>query len=323
MNDINFEYVVLRNWDSLPYEVVLGEHSDLDLLVYDFSHFQEIFPEAKLEHKYPRVRMKIPIEDSYIYMDIRHIGDGYYPTDFEKAILDTREWNSRGFYTPNPIHHRIAIAYHAVHHKNGISKEYMPHLGDVTVEQLLQSLKESSIGWSEPTDHSVGKFHAYWKGCTSIVNKSNGNVFKEQTGWLDYDLISNEYDILSNISSPHFPKVYKMDGRIIEIEDCGEHLNQNNIPYDWKEQLKTILSDLAKNKIIHRDIRLDNIMVKNGTLKLIDFGWAKFIGESESKLPPSCLGFPNKPSSGYSDEYSMKCVSKQIEFMMEESLCVS
>lgn len=117
MHDVDFPYVVLRNFENLPDSVEYGDHSDLDLLVYDLEHWREIFPEAKREHHPPRVRFKMPIMDTFIFIDVRSIGDGYFPADFQKAIIETREWNEKGFWTPNPIHHRLGIAYHVVHHR--------------------------------------------------------------------------------------------------------------------------------------------------------------------------------------------------------------
>lgn len=319
LNDISFPYVVLRNWDELPYDVVLGEHSDLDLLVYDRSHFFEVIDCAKEEYPYPRVRVKIPIGNSFIYADIRHIGDDYYPIDFERAILDTRELNERGFFTPNPIHHRIALAYHAVHHKNYISKEYVPWLGDATIPDLLKALQESEIGWVPPKDTTVGTYNGYWKGATSIVEKKDGWVLKTQTNYKDYDLLNNEAVILARATSKHFPNVRAMRGGTLEIEDCGEALSHLNAPSDWKKQLTQILKDLKSHKIVHRDIKLDNLLVKNGTIKLIDFGWARYEHIPDLKEPPTCLGFPNKPSYGFDDQYSMNRVVKQLDYQFEEA----
>ena len=322
MNETGFKYVVLRNWENLPNDVALGEHSDLDLLVYDYQHFMELFPQAVLQYPLPRVRTKIAIGDSYIYADIRHLGDNYYPDDFSNAILETREWNERSFYTPDPLHHRIALAYHAVHHKGAIAPEYRKFLGDSTIEELLEVLKESSVGWTIPNDHTVGHFNGYWKGATSIVNKKDGQIVKTQVNYLDYDLINNEYEILSSLDSIHFPKVYQHFNQTIYLEDCGESLNESNLPENWKIQCQTIVTKLMAAKVIHRDIRLDNLMVKDGIIKLIDFGWAKMESWVEAKPSPSCLGFPNKPSTGFNDQYSMNRVIKQIEYMIEEKASV-
>lgn len=314
MNDINFPYVVLRNWANLPDSVDLGDHSDLDLLVYDLDHWKEIFPEAKAEFPYPRVRYKITVGDTYIFADLRHLGDGYYPADFEKAILDTREWNENGFFTPNPIHHRIALAYHVVHHKN--QNTYPEHLGNVSVKELLESLKESNIGWVNPVDRSVGDFHPYWKGATSVVYKDSDRVIKKQTGFMAYGLIENERRILKKLNSIHFPKLIEELEDRISIEDCGKPLTIDNLPNDWKVQLISILMELKDEGVTHRDIKPDNLMVKDNIIKLIDFGWAILDGEQDT--PPSCLGFPYKASWGFDDSFSMKKIIKEFEFHLEE-----
>lgn len=319
LNDISFQYVVLRNWENLPDSVELGDHSDLDLLVYDFNHFLEVFPEAKAEFPYPRVRFKLAIGDDYIFMDVRHIGDGYYPADFEQAVLDTREWNEKGFYTPNPIHFRMALVYHVVHHKN--QNTYPTHLGTMTVKEGLEALKESNIGWVAPTDKSVGTFNPYWKGATSVVSKTDGMVIKKQTGFMAYGLIENERRILSELNSIHFPKVYNIDGELA-VEDCGELLTVYNLPKDWKEQLVQIIFELKESRIQHRDIKPDNLMIKDNVIKLIDFGWARKETDAPD-TPPSCLGYPYRPSDRFDDNYSMRKIIKEFDFQLEEIQCVS
>jgi hypothetical protein len=323
MHDVDFPYVVLRNFENLPDSVEFGDHSDLDLLVYDFNHWREIFPEAKLEFPLPRVRFKIPIADTFIFADVRAIGDGYYPADFQQAILEHREFNKKGFWTPSPLHHRLALAYHVVHHKN--ANTYPNWLGDLTAKKLLEALKKSTIGWVPPVDKSVGSFNAYWKGATSVVSKGEGVVTKKQDSFMAYSLIDNEERILSKVASAHFPKVISKNEGELSIEDCGELLNEDNLPDDWKEQLVKILVDLKTHNLVHRDIKPDNLMIKNGVIKLIDFGWAKLEDEDDKVAPPACLGYPFRPSWGWDDNFSMRQIIKQIEFNLnqkEATLCV-
>lgn len=320
MNDVDFPYVVLRNFEGLPHSITIGGHTDLDLLVYDIEHWKEIFPDAVQVHKSPRVQFLIPMGETNVYIDVRHVGDDYYPEDFERAVLDSREWNEKGFWTPNPVHFRIALAYHVVHHKN--ANTYQKWLGDVTVEQLLSSLKKSDIGWVEPKDHTVGRFNSYWKGCTSIIEKAGNTVKKRQVSYGKYNLGENEYRILSKVKSLHFPKVLGFENGVITLEDCGVPISSEGLPIDWKKQLVTILLALRAEGIEHRDIRPDNLLVKDGVIRLIDFGWAR-LREDMPDNPPSCLGYPYKPTYGFDDNYSMKMVIKQLEYQLEEKLsCV-
>ena len=318
MNDVNFNYVVLRNWDNLPDDVQLGEHSDLDLLVYDLEHWMEIFPDAKRVYPAPRVQFKVPIKDSFIQVDVRHIGDRYYPKAFQETMLEAGEWNPKGFFTPPAPMFRLALAYHVVHHKNAMSPEYSRWIGNVSVEELLEALKLSSIGWVDPTDPTVGKFNQYFKGATAVVEKKDGKVVKRQTSYADYDRMEKESKILSTIKGEHFPRLLKSEGDTIEIEDCGDPLTVDNLPDNWKAQLIQVIIDLRTCKVEHRDIRPNNLMVKDGVIKLIDFGWAHF-KEDPSDNPPECLGYPYKASWGWDDNFSMTKVIKEFEYQQEES----
>lgn len=315
LNGVDFPYVVLRNWEKLPDCVEFGDHSDLDLLVYDFEHFLEIIKEAKAEYPYPRVRFKLPVGKDYIFMDIRHVGDGYYPTEFEEAILETREWNEKGFFTPNPIHHRLALAYHVAHHKG--ANTYPQWLGDVKAQELLDALKESTIGWVEPADKSVGRFNAYWRGATAVVSKEDGKVYKQQRSFKDYDLIANEKRILSKLESVHFPRLFEDKDEMIVMEDCGEMIDVDNLPKDWKEQLVQIIIELRSHNVQHRDIKPENLMVKDGVIKLIDFGWARYYDEPDDNAP-SCLGYPYAPHGYWDDNFSMRKIIKMFDSRLQD-----
>lgn len=315
LNAVDFKYCVLRNWEPLPDSVEFGDHSDLDLLVYDLEHFREIITDIYPEYPFPRVRFKMNVGNEHIFLDVRYVGDGYYPTDFEEAILETREWNEKGFYTPNAIHHRLALAYHVVHHKGG--NTYPRWLGPVTVNELLVALKESPIGWVEPQDKSVGRFNAYWRGATAIVSKENGKVYKEQKSFKNYDLVATEKRILKALSSIHFPRLYEDADNMIVMEDCGDIIDIDNLPQDWREQLVQIIMELRASNVQHRDIKPENLMVKEGIIRLIDFGWARFYDDQPDD-PPSCLGYPYRPSEGWDDNFSMRKIIKMFNARLQD-----
>ena len=83
---------------------------------------------------------------------------------------------------------------------------------------------------------------------------------------------------------PHFPILLstKKENEIY-INYCGEKINENNIPSDWKIQIDEIVSILSKKNIIHNDMHIGNFLIYNNIIYLVDFGWA-----SNKKYWPYC-----------------------------------
>ena len=74
----------------------------------------------------------------------------------------------------------------------------------------------------------------------------------------------------------NFPKIISFDEKkhIIYLNYCGELINENNIPSNWKDQLENINKILNENNIFHNDIWYGNFLIKDGIIHLIDFGWS-------------------------------------------------
>jgi len=124
-------YVVQRNWDYLPERT--ETHDDIDIFV-------------SLEDK----DEVLLFAEHYDFVDVRYPGDGYYPPEIEKILLeDRRKVSSRGidFYIPSSKAHFISLYYHDLVHKP--DNPYKHHLESIFLE------------WCRPTkciDEGVGYY---------------------------------------------------------------------------------------------------------------------------------------------------------------------
>jgi hypothetical protein len=121
------EYVVLRWFEKLPH---VEPDEDIDLLVAD----QDV---EKVYSLLTPLRLGQPF-DVFSVSAIRgtsYNGLPYYPPDLARSILRHREWRD-GIAVPDPYHHFVSLAYHAVYHKGQRS-----------------GLMRKGAACSEPADH--------------------------------------------------------------------------------------------------------------------------------------------------------------------------
>lgn len=148
-----------------------------------------------------------------------------------------------------------------------------------------------------------------WNGETSDVYDCGRWVEKRQKKFFELPLAKNCYDKLLRLQKyVHFPRLceltpYDDRKKCVTMEKLDAKLTKDNLPKNWKQQLQDILAILQEEEIIHRDIRPENLMLKNGVIKLIDFGWAVF--KDEPLFGPDCIGDNYKSQEGWDDEYSM------------------
>ena len=154
----------------------------------------------------------------------------------------------------------------------------------------------------------------------------NGDLIKKIG---DQDIIFKELNGLKLMSGTGLvPKIISTDlsnsypSISMEYINGIELLYINNLKEFWKlsnirlivDSCLKILIFLIENKLIHRDIRPNNIILRNKghyfEPVLIDFGWSIGIKETDY-LNPNGLGERYKfPGNGYSDIYSMGLVLK-------------
>ena len=146
-----------------------------------------------------------------------------------------------------------------------------------------------------------------------VCSKTLLSVTKKIMTTFDSDQINvyeNEKKWLTRLKdSPYIAKPIHFDdaNRIITTEYAGEKINAHNLPANWEEQRDAILGELKSYHCRHNDIKPDEILVHEGKLKIIDFGWAHDANTTNPDYWPAGLGDKfrcNKPDQKFDDECS-------------------
>lgn len=119
-----------------------------------------------------------------------------------------------------------------------------------------------------------------------------------------YELLENEIKVLKTCKNNNIIRLYdikKTQNNIyLVLEYCNEgdlmeYLKSKNRltedeAVDFFIQIMNAFKTLYKNKIMHRDFKLANILKHNGVIKIADFGFAKLLGNQD--LTSTMLGSP-------------------------------
>ena len=102
-------------------------------------------------------------------------------------------------------------------------------------------------------------------------------------------------------------------------EYVGEPVCAATLPHDWKAQRDHILSILKQYNCRHNDIKPSEILVQNGRLRVVDFGWASFANQPNPANYPACLGSLWKCPSGHNDRYSFDESIKYVKSIQQHT----
>jgi hypothetical protein len=156
----------------------------------------------------------------------------------------------------------------------------------------------------------------YW----SSVYDYDGKIYKQTST----DLALREAKFLTQLTEEYFPNVLsfyntalysvvvleKIDG--VRLIDKRDEINANpTLLNKFIFLCLDILEILQENDVVHRDIRPDNILIRNQKPVLLDFGWA--ISNSMPYITPDELGGNEKsPDNIHCDIYSMGKVFEYV-----------
>lgn len=139
---------------------------------------------------------------------------------------------------------------------------------------------------------------------TSIISIDKDNNIVEKT--IDYETYSRElfdrelYWLKKLEYADIAPKVIKSDSDnfVITMDWCGDILSNDNKPDNVFEQLYNINIILLKNNCFYNDWKFSNFLVKDGKIKIIDFGWCPKIIEDYSCGDVIYSELKEKPGGG-------------------------
>ena len=166
-------------------------------------------------------------------------------------------------------------------------------------------------------------------GTRLVIDKQNGVVekyfyiaSKRGAKWREKhpNIINREVFWLETLESfDRTPKLISHDTErnLVVMEYMGERLTKQNIPTDYETQVTYILDGLKQFECSHNDIKPTELLVLDGKINIIDFGWSTKIGEPIPKHWPRELGghFRYKVRN-FNDEYSLR---KSIERIQNET----
>lgn len=172
-------------------------------------------------------------------------------------------------------------AYNAEVEKNRVHVNRTVLKNDVSSKTVMSVSKEISRHWDTP----------------------NTNVYENEKKWLER---------LKDTGIIAKPLQYDDKKRMITTEYAGEKINKHNLPKDWEKQRDHILGTLKEYNCRHNDIKPDELLIQNGQIKVIDFGWAYDLNRKNPKGWPKELGTTFRCETGYDDRCSF---DKVVEFV--------
>lgn len=124
---------------------------------------------------------------------------------------------------------------------------------------------------------SLGPKTQIGAGITSTCSFITTNIVRKQYVIPQPKMVLNEakcLERLNKFSDRHFPLLINFSEKElwIDMSYCGEKATSANIPPDWKDQCDAIYNILSFAKIFHRDISYHNVLIRDNTVNLIDFG---------------------------------------------------
>ncbi|MCX5569498.1 phosphotransferase [Kaistia nematophila] len=144
----------------------------------------------------------------------------------------------------------------------------------------------------DPATASVYEIHFDQHSSSTIrIDLNRLEVHKKLARFIEHGIEEREIRWLTALeSSGLVPRLIGHSPGLLRMNYVGEPVRRYNLPADWRDQAEAILAALASARCCHNDIKCDNLMVRDGRITLVDFGWATADGDPIPSHWPQGIG---------------------------------
>ena len=208
-------YAIIRNYETLPEEIYVNDHNDIDIVCDSIANAAYILNGEKVYPEDYRVHYKVKVEDKYAFFDLRHVGDSYYYYKMEQDILNTRIFNSKGFYTISDEMYFYALIYHAIVQKALFAEDYKLRLQKMNFTGKELNIDEDYIAVLEKW--LMEKGYIITKPIDESVQFNYSNIEK-------FNKLLVLDDIFKNLDLKE--KNNKLEDKVKRLEEDNKRLNE-------------------------------------------------------------------------------------------------
>ena len=138
-------YVVLRNFEIIPYNLTSKKHTDVDLLTDDQWQIPYILNMKKMDDANIGFFPFVKIKDKEIKFDIKYVGDAYYDEKWSRDILQKRKLTENNIYVPNNEDYFFSLLYHMIIHKKQLKEEYCKRIYSIAPNYILKQYEKKDF----------------------------------------------------------------------------------------------------------------------------------------------------------------------------------
>lgn len=192
---LNFgsNYLILRNFETLPLN---NPDRDIDFLTDNFQRMASLIGMDQSPTK--PYKGSVIIGEEIVKIDIRFIGDNYFPVVWTHQMLDRKCFNGC-FFVPRLDDYFFSLLYHSTVHKYEIKPEYKDILKQISEKLNLEWFDENQLAqtqiiatwlsgffrgqnyyYDDPLDDYVGKNQTVIKQLPRIKDYVKSDAFTQK-----------------------------------------------------------------------------------------------------------------------------------------------